>query len=229
MYDSDLMESGSASIAGPRPTSLPRGASASWSGWINVVVGAVIMLATLPGRTQGLGLITEPMLGDLRLDRVAYASINLWATLLGAAICLPIGRVFDRLGLRMTTVVITLLLAVVVWTMSQIAGGTLALFLLVLATARPGPERAFRLQHHRGRQVVRSQRRRRHGRLLVPAQRVLRRRIRRRRQLGARQRLAHGVGAGRAGAARCGCRDAVPARAWTGRRRSGGNGQRRKR
>jgi hypothetical protein len=45
--------------------------------WINVVVAAVVMLATLPGRTQGLGLITEPLLGDLRLDRVSYATINL--------------------------------------------------------------------------------------------------------------------------------------------------------
>jgi hypothetical protein len=34
------------------------------------------MLATLPGRTQGLGLITEPMLRDLRIDRIAYANIN---------------------------------------------------------------------------------------------------------------------------------------------------------
>ena len=65
------------------------------AGWINVVVAAIVMLATLPGRTQGLGLITEPMLADLRLDRVTYATINLWATLIGAAICLPIGRVFD--------------------------------------------------------------------------------------------------------------------------------------
>ena len=32
------------------------------AGWINVVVAAIVMLATLPGRTQGLGLITEPML-----------------------------------------------------------------------------------------------------------------------------------------------------------------------
>src|SRR5690348_6231899 len=76
--------------------------------WINVVVGAVIMLATFPGRTQGLGLITEPMLRDLRLDHVTYANINLWATLLGAAICLPIGRAFDRLGLRGTTFGLTL-------------------------------------------------------------------------------------------------------------------------
>ena len=109
---------------------------ARWAGWINVVVAAVIMLATLPGRTQGLGLITEPMLRDLQIDRVTYANINLWATLLGAAICLPIGRVFDRVGLRGTTFALTLLLAAVVWAMSGLAGGALVLFLLVLATRR---------------------------------------------------------------------------------------------
>ena len=75
-------------------------ALSAWAGWLNVVIAAVIMLATLPGRTQGLGLITEPMLRDLQIDRVMYANINLWATLLGAAVCLPIGRVFDRIGLR---------------------------------------------------------------------------------------------------------------------------------
>ena len=108
------------------------------AGWINVVVAAIVMLATLPGRTQGLGLITEPMLADLRLDRVTYATINLWATLIGAAICLPIGRVFDRVGLRFTTLALTLLLAAVVWAMSQLGGGAWNLFALVLATRAIG-------------------------------------------------------------------------------------------
>jgi MFS family permease len=108
------------------------------SGWINVFVAAVIMLATLPGRTQGLGLITEPMLLDLHLDRVSYANINLWATLLGAIVCLPIGRLFDRAGLRSATFVLTLALGGVVWTMSRLAGGTVVLFLLVLATRALG-------------------------------------------------------------------------------------------
>src|SRR4026208_1293294 len=81
-------------------------ARATRLGLMNIVAGAFIMLATLPGRTQGLGLITEPMLRDLQLDRVTYANINLWATLLGAAICLPVGRVFDRVGLRVTTAVL---------------------------------------------------------------------------------------------------------------------------
>jgi MFS family permease len=106
--------------------------------WINVVVAAIVMLATLPGRTQGLGLITEPMLADLRLDRVTYATINLWATLIGAAICLPIGRVFDTVGLRTTTLTLTLVLAVVVWAMSQLGGGAWPLFALVLATRALG-------------------------------------------------------------------------------------------
>ena len=110
----------------------------AWTGWLNVVVAAVVMLATMPGRTQGLGLITEPMLQDLQIDRVTYATINLWATLLGAAVCLPIGRVFDRVGLRGTTFALTLALAAVVWTMSGLAGGALALFLLVLATRAIG-------------------------------------------------------------------------------------------
>src|SRR5258708_37953809 len=38
-----------------------------------------------PGRTQGFGLITEPLLSDLGIDRVAFATVNLWATLPAAA------------------------------------------------------------------------------------------------------------------------------------------------
>ena len=102
--------------------------------WVNVVIGALIMVATLPGRTQGLGLITEPLLRDLNLDRVSYAQINLWATLLGAIVCLPAGRIFDRFGLRATTALITAFLSLTVWQMSGLpAGAGLAvLFFLVL-------------------------------------------------------------------------------------------------
>jgi hypothetical protein len=38
-------------------------------GWVNVGIAAVAMVATLPARTHGLGLITEQLLRDLRLDR----------------------------------------------------------------------------------------------------------------------------------------------------------------
>jgi MFS family permease len=132
------MTTGMASSAGAARADEARPTAIDWAGWTNVAVGAVIMVATLPGRTQGLGLITEPMLRDLGLDRVAYANINLWATLLGAAICLPIGRVFDRVSLRGTTVALTVALAAVVWAMSSLAGGVMILFVLVLATRAIG-------------------------------------------------------------------------------------------
>ena len=48
-----------------------------------VGVAAAAMVATLPGRTHGLGLITEPLLSDLQLGRVPYAALNFWATLIG--------------------------------------------------------------------------------------------------------------------------------------------------
>ena len=133
------------------------------------------MLATLPGRTQGLGLITEPMLRDLQLDRVTYATINLWATLLGAR-DLPADRpgVRSRRPARATTFALTLLLGAVVWTMSRLAGGVAGAVPAGARHPRARTERAVGGQHHRGRQVVRPQRRRRDGRLLGPADRVLR-------------------------------------------------------
>src|SRR5918998_617945 len=69
-------------------------------GWVNVGVAALAMVGTLPGRTQGLGLITERLLVDLRIGRVEFAQINLWATLAGALFGLGVGRLIDRWGSR---------------------------------------------------------------------------------------------------------------------------------
>ncbi|HEV7404793.1 MAG TPA: MFS transporter [Chthoniobacteraceae bacterium] len=122
----------SAEVAPLAPIDRPAvGAGAAWG---NVVLAALLMLATLPGRTQGLGLITEPMLRDLALDHVTYANLNLWGTLLGSAFCLPAGWLIDRFGLRWTTIGILLALAATVWQMSGIGGGVAPLFACVLLT-----------------------------------------------------------------------------------------------
>lgn len=91
------------------------------------------MVATLPGRTQGLGLITEPLLKDLQIDRVDYASVNLWATLLGAAFSIPFGRLADRFGSRIVIAGIVLALGGSVLAMSA-STSFVALFLTVMAT-----------------------------------------------------------------------------------------------
>lgn len=92
------------------------------AGWPVLLIGALAMVGTLPGRTQGLGLITEPLLQDLRMDRVAYASLNLWATLIGALFCLPCGRLTDRYGSRLVLTGVAMALGLSVIAMSQVSG-----------------------------------------------------------------------------------------------------------
>ena len=89
------------------------------------------MVGTLPGRTQGLGLITESLLKDLRLDRVSFAQMNLWATLIGSLFCLGIGRAVDQFGSRTVLTLVSLLLGGVVFFMSQTASVTVMFILLV--------------------------------------------------------------------------------------------------
>ncbi len=103
-------------------------------GWVNLVVAAVAMVGTLPGRTQGLGLITESVLQDLSLSRSHYAQINLWATLLGSLACLGFGRLIDRFGNRVILTGLALGLGLVVLGMSRVE--TVALFALAVTLTR---------------------------------------------------------------------------------------------
>jgi MFS family permease len=96
-----------------KPLSLP-----FYYGWVNVFIAALAMVGTLPGRTQGLGLITEPLLKDLQMDRVHFARINLWATLIGALFSIGVGRVIDRFGSRVVLTFVAIALGVVVLGMS---------------------------------------------------------------------------------------------------------------
>src|SRR5579862_5458712 len=91
-------------------------------GWANLAMAALAMVATLPGRTQGLGLITEPLISDLHVDRVTYATINLWATLIGAAFRLPCGRLLDRYGSRIVLTLTVLFLGATVVGMRWMQG-----------------------------------------------------------------------------------------------------------
>jgi len=93
-------------------------------GWVIVLLSALAMLATLPGRTHGLGTITERLLQDpeLHLDRLLFGKINFWATMLGAAFCLPCGKLLDRFGTRWTLTLVTFSLGLVVLAMTRLTG-----------------------------------------------------------------------------------------------------------
>ncbi len=65
-------------------------------GWVNVVMGALAMTATLPGRTHGLGLITKPLLDDLQMPEQVFGYLNFWSILLGTLFAWPIAWLVDR-------------------------------------------------------------------------------------------------------------------------------------
>jgi MFS family permease len=103
-------------------------------GWLNIIVGALLMVATMPGRTQGMGLITKPLLRDLGMGDVSYATINLAATLIGAALCFPAGYLMDRVGLRFVSVSLVIVLGGTVLLLSDYSGGAAGLLLLMTMT-----------------------------------------------------------------------------------------------
>jgi MFS family permease len=91
-------------------------------GWVSLGMAALAMVGTLPGRTQGLGLVTEPLMRDFSIGRVLFAEINLVATLIGSLFCLGIGRLIDRAGSRLVLAVVSLCLGLVVLAMSATRG-----------------------------------------------------------------------------------------------------------
>ena len=108
---------------------------AAWTfyyGWVVLGVAALAMVGTLPGRTQGLGLITEPLLRDLGVDRVRFATINLVATLAGSIFCFGIGGLVDRLGSRTVLTWLAVALGAVVMAMSRVERSVMLLVLITL-------------------------------------------------------------------------------------------------
>jgi MFS family permease len=90
-------------------------------GWLVLMVAAAAMVGSLPGRTQGLGLVTEQLLADLQIDRVSYAALNFWATIIGSAGALGIGYAVDRVGSRSVLTIVLVALGAVVCFMSMAA------------------------------------------------------------------------------------------------------------
>jgi MFS family permease len=90
--------------------------------WVHVALAALAMVATLPGRTHGLGLFTEPIRSTFALDQDSYGTLNMWATLIGGLFCFPCGWLLDCLGTRLVLTGITAALGITVIGMSRITG-----------------------------------------------------------------------------------------------------------
>ena len=97
-----------------------------------MIFAAIAMVATLPARSVGIGLITEPLLQDLNLQRVSFGQMNFWATLAGASFSLLCGPAIDRFGVRTVVTVVLFALSWIVLAFSSVASAALLLVLLIL-------------------------------------------------------------------------------------------------
>jgi hypothetical protein len=113
----------SAPPVAPRFAALAR--PSAWR-WAHVAAAALAMVLTLPGRTHGLGLFTEPLLKSLDLDRQSYGFLNLLTTLLGALFCLPCGWLLDRFSTRAVFLGVTAALGAAVLAMARWTTGAWA-------------------------------------------------------------------------------------------------------
>ena len=59
-------------------------------------------------------------MSDLGISRVAYAQLNLWATLIGSLFAIGVGRFVDRLGTRIVLTAVAIALGIVVMAMSGV-------------------------------------------------------------------------------------------------------------
>src|SRR5262245_4976846 len=112
----------SASVTEPAPVKQSFAALPFFYGWVIVVMSALAMVATFPGRSHGLGTVTERLVADpeLQLTGLLYGKLNAWATLLGAAFCFPCGRLLYRFGTRITLTGVAVLLGASVLAMTYV-------------------------------------------------------------------------------------------------------------
>ena len=95
-------------------------------------LACLAMLATLPGRSVGLGLITEDVIADLDVERAVFGAMNFIATIIGASFAILCGWLIDRFGLRLVTATVAILLAGVTALFSTVASAVMLVVLLTL-------------------------------------------------------------------------------------------------
>lgn len=101
------------------PATRARAELPAFASWTNLSVAALIYVCTNPGRTQYMGVITEPLLDEFHLTRTAYGQLNFWATMTVAALSVGFGTLLDRLGVYRAA-----------WSMTALTAGATALMAL---------------------------------------------------------------------------------------------------
>ncbi|QEL20894.1 MFS transporter [Limnoglobus roseus] len=117
-------------VATEQPAPALRSELPLFASWTNLIVAALIYICTNPGRTQYMGVITEPILEEFHLSRSAFGQLNFWATMIVAVLSFGFGTLLDRLGLYRSAWSMTALTAAAT-ALTALADGPWTLFAAV--------------------------------------------------------------------------------------------------
>ena len=81
-------------------------------GWIIVITGTIGVLMSVPGQTAGVSVYTDYLIQALGLSRAQLSTAYMIGTFSSSLILGWAGKMFDKLGARIMTVLSTLLLAI---------------------------------------------------------------------------------------------------------------------
>lgn len=88
-------------------------------GWVVTVLGALGVIASMPGQTIGVNVFSERLIEDLSISRTQVASVYLLGTLASGLMLPYTGRFFDLVGARLLMAVSSFGLGVSLFYISQ--------------------------------------------------------------------------------------------------------------
>jgi OFA family oxalate/formate antiporter-like MFS transporter len=74
-------------------------------GWVVLAAGTIGIIASVPGQTMGVSVFSESFMAGLHLDRVRLSGAFMVGTLASSFLLPLVGRLLDRLGARIMSVV----------------------------------------------------------------------------------------------------------------------------
>ena len=97
-----------------------------------MLIATLAMVATLPARSVGIGLVSGSLIEDFEITELDFATYNLWATIIGASLVILAGPALDKFGIRFPSGLILGLFGVVVLWFAALPGPALLLWVLIL-------------------------------------------------------------------------------------------------
>ncbi|MBI9103188.1 MAG: MFS transporter [Spirochaetales bacterium] len=100
----------------------PAGKSPVFYGWFIIPLGVIGTLMSIPGQTMGISVFTDYLIEALGLSRSGLSLAYMGGTIGSALVISQAGRLYDRWGVRVTSIASALILSLTLISLSHLLG-----------------------------------------------------------------------------------------------------------